>query len=827
MIKYTEQTRILINFCLIISLSTIGLLVIAYGVLLPPIKQSIKQANIQSNQALIGARVDKINTIIEQQKNILKDLSESELVVSSALLADIDNLPLVSLLNGIKYNGQSVPVNVYNILGESLFSRKPDFFNHDLLRNKLNTMLDDEHGIDSMFIVIDGRHHLVLLKPVTYKGSTEGIIAAVFPFSEESIFRKSLTEEKLKITLFNNEQEISFGQKVSETFYDTKGSFQDIPLNYLVQLDLAMAADQEEQIINTIIISIITVVVISMFILFLLGYRMLVSPYQQLESYRKNIERTNIQLSKALEKANVAQEMKSRFLANMSHEIRTPMNGILMALNLAMSSSSMKKIKDLMETATHSASALLQIINDILDFSKLEDGKMDIKQEAFSLDTLLDSIQTLMAPLAEEKGLQFSLLKTGKSPDYLSSDPVRLRQIITNLVSNAIKFTPSGHVTVKSIYTPSQAGEKSMLRIEVHDTGIGLTSEEQKKLFQRFSQLEKTHSTAQGAQGTGLGLAICSQLVELMGGEIGIESDGLNGSVFWFELPVNSHQMHKKSEQDKAIPLPVRNLHILLAEDISVNQMLIKTALIKMGHSVDIAETGQQAVDMAEAKPNDYDVILMDNQMPIMKGIDAAKILKSSESPARHIPIIALTADAIVEQQKEFIAAGMQGFVSKPINIENLSFELQRVSNLSQDQSEQIVAPTSPLFHLVYISMAVGKPSLKDLIHQANLQNKKENITGALWPIGQYFIQILEGGEQDVMALYAKIIKDKRHRNCQILRSGPIKRRLYKNWGMHVVSNSEATLDFLKQRFGNFTTVYAINPEELIQTLIEHDFDKT
>ena len=392
----------------------------------------------------------------------------------------------------------------------------------------------------------------------------------------------------------------------------------------------------------------------------------------------RHLFEANLRLDTAVEEARAGTRAKSEFLANMSHEIRTPMNGVIGLLSLLERTRLDEEQQELVGTMRYSGRTLLGIVNDVLDFSKIEAGRMELEQIGFQPRELAEEAVKIVRSAADGKPLEVRCEVAREVPETLVGDPVRLRQVLLNLLNNAVKFTSEGEVALRIRAERTGPGEV-LARFHVQDTGLGMSRHQLELLFQPFTQADS--STTRRFGGTGLGLAICKELVEKMGGEISVQSAPGEGSTFSFTARLATTGLSggfADAEQGDDPPLDARffNATVLLVEDNPVNQTLARRMLDELGLRSDLAEDGLQALAAMRAKR--YDLVLMDCQMPRMDGFQATREIRAMEDDRRSVPIIALTANAMAGDRARVLDAGMDDYLAKPYDFEGLLAVLGR-----------------------------------------------------------------------------------------------------------------------------------------------------
>lgn len=411
----------------------------------------------------------------------------------------------------------------------------------------------------------------------------------------------------------------------------------------------------------------------------------------QLQYRMHNLKQLNSELEAETDKAERAAKAKSSFLAAMSHELRTPMNGVLGISQLIAEETKEPVTKEHIKVILDSGQHLMTILNDILDFSKVEENKLELEEAPFHLEQVLTPVCSAIQPLIDEKSIELIVENDVPNNTEFTGDCARLRQILFNLAGNAVKFTNEGHVLIRTELN----GEDKQLLIIVSDTGIGIASDKQGRVFNSFEQADS--STTRRFGGTGLGLAIVKKLTELMGGSITLKSVEGVGTQFIVTLPIPWNESEKPSPQHTPVQTrSTQNLRILLAEDNRVNALVAKGFCEKLGHAVDVAENGLVAVE--KARDNDYDLILMDNHMPEMNGVEATRFIR--EKLGVKTLLFAYTADVFREAHDHFIAAGADHVLTKPLQRESFADALKQFSARLKVKQTEEVSPASNVLQL-------------------------------------------------------------------------------------------------------------------------------
>lgn len=448
------------------------------------------------------------------------------------------------------------------------------------------------------------------------------------------------------------------------------------------------------------------------------------------------------ELVEARKAAEAADRAKSEFLANMSHEIRTPMNGIIGMLDLMDGTALTAEQKDYLDTARESADSLLSLLNDILDFARIEAGQLSLENIDFDLRSIVEGVTRSLMNRAEAKGLEMACMIYRDVPTMLRGDPNRIRQVLVNLVGNAIKFTSQGEIIIR-VQKLENRPNSAKLHFSVSDTGIGIPKERQKAIFERFVQVDGTTTRKYG--GSGLGLAICSQIVQLMGGEIGLESQEEKGSTFWFDLLLEK-QPHQKENQ-QAVPQELVKLPVLVVDDNHTNRVVLDKMVSGFGCRVSLVDNGKDAVELllnASKCGRSFGLVLLDMQMPEMDGMQTLAMIKKNPAIA-DIPVVILTSMGQQHNQEQLTAMGCAGYLAKPVRQQEL-FNLLLTVLGKETQPMKSPQRTVP----VPAQKEIGQKQLHILLVEDNPINQK--LALRILEKSGYQVTLVENGQQALQA---------------------------------------------------------------------------
>ncbi|MEZ8503914.1 ATP-binding protein [Vibrio splendidus] len=633
-------------------ISMVVFALITYGLLEQQAQQSIRNLEKINTSIKLSTAESYISQSLNNTENLAMKIASHQVVISTALGGGAtpqeisDRLAIVKPVTGKHY------IVILDILGDPIYQ---ELTLPDELFAQLHTKIEqgDLSSVFRVFTFQDDSNNLMVALPILYNGFLEGLLVYVKPFDIDAFLSPLRFSEQYQVSLIQSDNSWGMPPPIDWTQHTTYLPRYDLDLVY--SINPAIYQNNRNQFIRSLIIALSIAGALTYILVYFTGKKLLISPYQSLEKSERRLKKVAIE-------AQTASVAKSQFIASISHELRTPMNGVLGAAQLLTQCKNKDERHELEQTLLSSGHHMLSILNDILDFSKIEVGKLTLNLSEFKLADLHNKIENSYRPLCLDKGITFEGTAYSETSIHLVADETRLAQIALNLLNNAWKFTQKGEIHFSTRLT--QMNNNDYLEIKVSDTGIGIPAEKQATIFDPFTQGDG--KTTRKFGGTGLGLTIISKLVDTMHGTLNLESKVGVGTRFIICVPVKVVSQPREQINEPMKLFNGEGLKALIVEDNRVNSIILSKFLKKRGFKCDIALDGQKGFE--QASRTFYDVIMMDNHMPIMDGTEATKRIKALSSPYSDSIVIACTADAFEENLTKMREVGCAEIITKPVN---------------------------------------------------------------------------------------------------------------------------------------------------------------
>lgn len=633
-------------------ISMVVFALITYGLLEQQAQQSIRNLEKINTSIKLSTAESYISQSLNNTENLAMKIASHQVVISTALGGGAtpqeisDRLAIVKPVTGKHY------IVILDIFGDPIYQ---ELTLPDELFAQLHTKIEqgDLSSVFRVFTFQDDSNNLMVALPILYNGFLEGLLVYVKPFDIDAFLSPLRFSEQYQVSLIQSDNSWGMPPPIDWTQHTTYLPRYDLDLVY--SINPAIYQNNRNQFIRSLIVALSIAGALTYILVYFTGKKLLISPYQSLEKSERRLKKVAIE-------AQTASVAKSQFIASISHELRTPMNGVLGAAQLLTQCKNKDERHELEQTLLSSGHHMISILNDILDFSKIEVGKLTLNLSEFKLADLHNKIENSYRPLCLDKGITFEGTAYSETSIHLVADETRLAQIALNLLNNAWKFTQKGEIHFSTRLT--QMNNNDYLEIKVSDTGIGIPAEKQATIFDPFTQGDG--KTTRKFGGTGLGLTIISKLVDTMHGTLNLESKVGVGTRFIICVPVKVVSQPREQINEPMKLFNGEGLKALIVEDNRVNSIILSKFLKKRGFKCDIALDGQKGFE--QASRTFYDVIMMDNHMPIMDGTEATKRIKALSSPYSDSIVIACTADAFEENLTKMREVGCAEIITKPVN---------------------------------------------------------------------------------------------------------------------------------------------------------------
>ncbi len=704
-----SNMSIVATFVLVLVLTFVVSVFISNVMVIPRAERSIVEMQETSSLTEMQLTAEYLKQFVESRVSVLQDIAGYPLIKNGVMGAGISAEDLNDFLRNITILGKKENLRILDIAGDPVYTRYKEMVDgsDDSQCIWFQRLLAGESDFEIVLKKDAGKHLFQLAVPIELQGYVEGVLVSDIDVDLDQVLKPLQSGQTRSLSLTKDDVEIGTSKKLSDqdsvVLHHTISS---LGINMTYKVDASALRAQKQEFLWSIVGSLLVSLCLSFVVLLISGKQALLNPY-------KKLTESEASLRIAKEDAEAASIAKSEFLANMSHEIRTPMNGVIGMINLLLDTTQSTTQKGYTQTALNSAENLLQIVNDILDFSKIEAGHMEIEPISFDLELLVEEVSELMAVRAQEKSLEILVRYADDMPFAVIGDPGRLRQIFMNLIGNAVKFTDDGHVLI-GVDVENQFDDSVIFRVSVEDTGIGIPKDKQDRIFQKFSQADGTTTRKFG--GTGLGLTICRQLVEMMDGEIGLESIPGVGSTFWctFELVLDKAE-HVCEQVLSCSGVDVRGRRVLIVDDNRTAREIVSEQLKTQEIDVVSASSGADALSILEKVQDEegyFDAAILDFMMPEMNGVKLAQEIRGMQQ-FDDMALVMLTSAPTRGDSVRMQAAGFNGYLSKPARRDDIIGILQALLSARENGVD---------------AGLLTQHSLHGVVHKRNHQSNAQNL---------------------------------------------------------------------------------------------------
>lgn len=660
--RLLQELSLGVTFALLLGLSFIFSIAIAYILVIPQAEESIDSMQEESSVTEVELTAEYMQQFTLSRIAVLKDIASYPLVKNGAMGAGISQADLNDFMRNVTVLGKRESIVILDIAGDVVYARDSNEVIHDVARAPwFQSLLNGETDYEVSLRFANNQPYIELAVPILLGDYVEGVLISDISVDLDEILAPLITNHERSVALSKNGVTLATSDQLTgENIVSIDMEIESLGIVLSYKIDATELFSQKTALLWGLLGSMMASLALSFIVLLVSGKQVILNPFSRLRESEAN-------LRKAKEESEAANVAKSEFLANMSHEIRTPMNGVIGMINLLLETTLGVMQRNYARTALNSAENLLQLVNGILDFSKIEAGHLEIEKIPFNLELLVSEVAELMTLRAQEKSLEILVNYTEKTPKYLLGDPSRIRQVLINLVGNALKFTQQGHILI-SVSAENEGLANTTIYASVQDTGVGIAKDKQQKIFNKFSQADG--STTRQYGGTGLGLSICQQLVEKMDGKIGVTSEPGKGATFWFSLTLDKdlEVVEDSSSDHVSGEVSLDGIRALVVDDNPISRKILSKQLSANNIKVVFAESAEKASQLIDAsidKQQPFDIGVIDYNMPEKSGLDLAREI-SKRTECSNMQLVMLTSSPNRGDSDRMKDAGFGAYLIKP-----------------------------------------------------------------------------------------------------------------------------------------------------------------